>query len=171
LADNITTYPRYETPSLKTFRKGKRDRLSDDPFRIWSRRISKLLNDIHAGVNDDGGPANDDTVIIVAIIVVTAPLMHVGPAAILSSLSWRQAAITPTYFVAADPARRTAVAIIAVILVAATALPAVIIAVVAAVIVAVAAPAVIVIAKMFTVVLSLVFIPAMISHGTGSGNS
>jgi hypothetical protein len=57
-----------------------------------------------------------------------------------------------------------------VIFVAAAALPAVVIAIVAAVVIAVATPAVIVVAKMFAV-LSLVFVPSMIGHGTGSGDS
>jgi hypothetical protein len=154
----------------KTFRKRKGIVAMTIPFAFWPRRISKLLNDIHAGVNNDGRPANDDAIIIVAIIVITAPLMYVGPAAIPPSLSRRQAAITPTYFVAADPAWRAAVAVICVILVTATALPAVIITDVSAVTVAVAAAAVIVVAEMFAM-LSFAFIPAVIGQGTGSGNS
>jgi hypothetical protein len=77
---------------------------------------------------------------------------------------------------APDPAWRTVVAVIAVILVTAATLPAVIVAVVAAV-VAVAAPAVvvaaavIVVAEVFAMVISLVLIPAMIGHGTGSGHT
>jgi hypothetical protein len=121
-------------------------------------------------VNDDGGPANDDAIIVIAIVVVSATLMHVRPAAILFGLPRRQAAVTPTYATATHPAGRTAVTIVTVVFVAAAALPTVVIAVAATVVVAVATPAVIVAAEMFAV-LSLVFIPSMIRHGTGSGHS
>jgi hypothetical protein len=140
------------------------------PFAIYRRLISMLLNDIHTRVNDNGGAANDDAVIVVAIVVIPAPSIDVAPAAVFLGLARRQAAVAPTNATATNPAHRTMVAIVAMIFVAATALPAVVIAVVVAVIIAVAAAAVIVVAEMFAV-LSLAFIPAMVGQGTGSSNS
>jgi hypothetical protein len=81
---------------------------------------------IDDGVDFDDRAADDDVPDFILVIVVGTPLVNVCAAAVLLGLARRQSAVAPARLSSFTPARRTAVAVIDVVLVSIAALPALI---------------------------------------------